>query len=360
MKKNTGKDAFDIFQAAVASVDPARLLQHHLKIDEEYLYISNKKIDRQGINKLILIAVGKAAPAMAQEASIILGNYITTGICITKYKHGISLKNILLLEAGHPVPDHNSLKAGKKITTLLEGLNNRDMVLVLLSGGASALIEDLPEGIQLKDLQKLTEKLIKCGAGIHEINTVRKQISKLKGGGMSKAAFPASVYTLILSDVVGDNIDVIASGPTVTNNSTPTDAVAIIRRYDLWNHLSPAIQFYFEHKLKEPDRRKEAVFQKCFPFIIGSNKIALQAALHKARSLRYVSSILREDAVDNTEALATATVNYGNQYRGKLPACFLIGGETTLQVKGAGKGGAQSAFCIMCIRGDAQIFRIKK
>jgi hydroxypyruvate reductase len=230
---------------------------------------------------------------------------------------------------------------------LLKDRKEDDLVLVLLSGGASSLMEKLPEGISLQDVQKLTDELIKCGAGIHEINAVRKHISKLKGGGMAEAASPANIYTLILSDVVGDNIDVIASGPTTACHSTRADALAIINKYNLVQRLTPALQSFFKDGEKQNVTTCTGTHEKSFPTIIGSNTIALQAAVHKAASLGYITRLLKTDAVDDTEMLGRAIVRYSRHYTGKLPACFLIGGETSLVVKHPGKGGRNQHF-VLC------------
>ena len=175
MKEGLSKDALKIYQAALDSVSPKLLMPKHLQKDERYLYIGRGKIKRNSIDKLLVIAVGKAAAGMAQMAELIFGDVISGGICITKYKHALPLSKMAIIQSAHPIPDEMSIEAGRKVKVLLENVTEQDIVLVLLSGGASALMEDLPEGIRLADLQVVISKLLHSGADIHELNTIRKQ-----------------------------------------------------------------------------------------------------------------------------------------------------------------------------------------
>jgi hydroxypyruvate reductase len=344
-------NALQIFNAAVASVKPMNLMQQHLYVDKSNITIGNHIIPLTNINKLLVIAVGKAAAGMAAQAEQQLGDAITAGICVTKYQHGLPLKIIKTVEAGHPIPDKNSIEAGAEILLLIKNLSKEDVVLVLLSGGASALMENLPDECTLQGVQQTVNCLMRCGAGIHEINTVRKKISKLKGGGLAAAAFPAQVHTLLLSDVVGDNLDVIASGPTVPDTTTFENAVSVLHKYNLWNDLPTGIKLHFDKGLKkevpETPKAGELIFENCFTTIIGSNKIALDAALQEAESLGYFASIYKENVAANTERLAREMIKKLYNYQGPLPACFLLGGETTLAVKGNGKGGRNQHF-VLC------------
>lgn len=344
-------DALQIFNAAVASVLPVKLMQQHLQTGNKTIRIGNHTIEPISINKFFVIAVGKAAAAMAEQAEQQLGEVITAGICIAKYQHSLPLNKIKLIEAGHPIPDEKSLLAGEEILLLLKDVTEKDVVLVLLSGGASALMEKLPEGIILKDVQQVIDRLMHCGANIHEINTVRKHLSKLKGGGLAKAAFPAQVHTLVLSDVIGDNLDVIASGPTVPDTTTFEDALAVLDKYKLWETMPANIKHYLhkgsQNQIAETPKAGDAIFKNCFTTVIGSNKIALLSAAAEAQSLGYHTTIFKENADDNTEQLARTMVRQLANYTGILPACFLTGGETTLNVNGNGKGGRNQHF-VLC------------
>jgi len=349
--KDIKQDALQIFKAAVAAANPMTLVQQHLHADIKNIQIGSHGIERSSINKFIVIAVGKAAAAMAAQSEQQLGKIITEGLCVTKYHHGLPLKKIKLIEAAHPIPDEKSLEAGAEILSLLKNLSGRDVVLVLLSGGASALMEDLPQGCSLHDVQETVTSLIRCGASIHEINTVRKHTSKLKGGGLAKAAFPAQVHTLVLSDVVGDNLDVIGSGPTVPDTSTFNDAVTVLEKYKLWSAIPANIKRHLHKALNkeiaETPKAGDDIFNNCFIRVIGSNKIALYAAAQEAKLSGYHTIIVKENADDNTEQLARTMVKQLLYYNEKLPACFLIGGETTLEVTGGGKGGRNQHF-VLC------------
>ncbi len=351
VEKNTKQDALQIFNAAVNAVGPMKLMRQYLYTDNKSIHIGTRAIVIDDINKLLVISVGKAAAAMALQAEHQLGDLITEGICVAKYHHALPLKKIELMEAGHPIPDEKSIQAGEKISRLLKNASEKDIVLVLLSGGASALMEDLPEGCSLNDIQQAVGCLMQCGAGIHEINTVRKHISKLKGGGLAKVAFPAKVHTLILSDVIGDNLDVIASGPTVPDTSTFSDASCVLDKYKLWETIPVNIKHHLQKGLKkeiaETPKTGDLIFKDCYTTIIGSNKIALLAAADKAKSLGYHTNIFKENTDNNTEHLARIMVRHLKDYNDALPACFLCGGETVLKIKGSGKGGRNQHF-VLC------------
>ncbi len=348
---NQRRDAIAIFKRAVESVLPEYLMHQYLQQDNTDLRIGDQKIPLEANGQLVVIAAGKAAAAMAQQAEQQLAGRITAGICITKYEHGLPLKKIELLEAAHPVPDENSLLAGKRVLQIVEGLAANDLVLVLISGGASALLADVPEGCSLHDLQLTVDLLLKSGASIHEMNAVRKHLSNVKGGQLTKRAQPAKVFSLILSDVVGDDLDVIASGPTVPDSSTFVDVRLVLKKYNLLNAIPASIKSYIEKGLNKifPDTPKvsDEFFSNTFTQIIGSNHIALKAAEEKASTLGYYTLIYKENVTGDAEELARTLIQELKNYKGLLPACLLIGGETTVKVRGKGKGGRNQHF-VLC------------
>jgi glycerate 2-kinase len=348
---NQRQDAINIFKAAVDAVHPMYLMREYLWSDSTGLQIAGQNIAWEAVDKLVVIAVGKAAAAMAQQAEQQLAGRITAGICITKYEHGLPLQKIELLEAAHPVPDENSLLAGKKVVQLIDGLSSTDLVLVLISGGASALLSDVPEGIVLNELQTTVKLLLNSGASIHEMNVVRKHLSCIKGGQLAKRAQPARVFSLIISDVVGDDLDVIASGPTVPDSSTFADLWQVLEKYDLTNSIPTSIRGYLEKGLNQllPDTPKssEDFFSNTFTQVIGSNQLALRAAQQMALSLGYHALVYKQNVTDDTAQLARELVQYALQYKGLLPTCFLLGGETTLKVTGEGMGGRNQHF-VLC------------
>jgi glycerate 2-kinase len=344
-------NAIQIFKAAVEAVQPPRLMQQHLYTDENCIHIAGHILSKSSISNLIVIAVGKAAAAMAQQAELQLGNIITDGICITKYEHGLPLQKIKLLETAHPVPDENSVKAGGAVLELITGLTKDDVVLVLISGGASSLMADVPEGCTITDVQTCFELLLKSGATIHEMNAVRKHLSKIKGGQLAKAAQPAKVFSLILSDVVGDDTDTIASGPTVPDLSTFNDVQEILLKYQLWHAIPAAIENHLtkglQQQIAETPKPGELFFQNTFTQIIGSNRIALQAAAAKAKQLGYYTIIYKENVTEDAEQFARAFIQQFIYYTGTKPACILCGGETTVKVTGNGKGG-RNQHLVLC------------
>jgi glycerate 2-kinase len=343
--------AIQIFEAAVEAVQPAHLMRRHLYADNTNVYIAGNAIARQKINQFIVIAAGKAAAAMAQQAEQQLANIITNGICIIKYEHALPLQKIKIMAAAHPVPDANSIKAGDAVLHLIKGLHKNDVVLVLISGGASALMADIPQGCTLQDVQTTFELLLKSGASIHEMNAVRKHLSKIKGGQLAKAAQPAKVFSLLLSDVVGDDTATIASGPTVPDYSTFYTVHQLLQQYQLWHSIPESIQQYLTkglHKqIADTPKINETFFTNTFTQIIGSNRIALAAAAQKAAQLGYNTIIYKENVTGDTAQFARDLLQQCKDYNSALPACILAGGETTLQVTGTGKGG-RNQHLVLC------------
>jgi glycerate 2-kinase len=343
MEINAIQHASQIFSAAVAAVHPHRLLLKHLVADGNRIIICDEIIAQKDICSFILLSVGKAASAMAQAAENVLGNRINAGLCITKHGHALPLQYCRTIEAGHPTPDENSLDAGKELLSLVANRHPNDVVLLLLSGGASALVSDVPPGCSLQDLQETTQLLVNSGATIQQINCVRKHLSAIKGGGLARAAHPARVFTLIISDVAGDNMDAIASGPTVPDSTSFADALQVVEQYGLYKSLPASILQHLQNGANGllPDTPKEgdAVFEKSLARIIGSNAIALQAAAREAMELGYSVSTIAENITGNTGEWASKMVRDVTSYNSGLPACMLAGGETTLHVTGNGKGG---------------------
>ena len=347
------RQAFEIFSSAISAVQPQVLLPDHLFIKDGILFLEDHQYKMEDINKLLVIAAGKAAPAMAKAAENQTGQMISKGICVTKYGHSIPLHSFQTLEAAHPLPDENSIKAGKAVLQALKGLTADDIVVILLSGGASSLLADLVQGCTLEELQQVFELLINCGAGIHEINTVRKHLSRIKGGQLAKAAYPAKLFTFIISDVVGDDPGTIASGLTVPDDSTFEETYHILLKYDIWESVANSIREYISHglnkKIEETPKPGSVFFSNSHSRIIGSNRLALAAAKRKAESLHYNTIILDETLTGDTEQEAHRFVNYLREYKSKLPACILMGGETTLKVTGSGKGGRNQHFVLSAV-----------
>src|SRR5688572_15003035 len=293
-------DALKIFSAAVRAVQPQYLLRKHMRREENLLRLGEQLFTEQDINKVYIIGAGKASAAMAREAEIILGNRIDAGVIVTKYEHAFPLKTIECIEAGHPVPDENSLLAGREITRLLKNAREKDIVIALISGGASALLIDCPPGVLLPELQIVFNRLLECGATIEEMNTVRKHLSAgIKGGQLLRTAAPATVISFILSDVIGDPLDIIASGPTVADRSTFADAWEIARKYQLLEKLPVSIirwlQLGLNKQIAETPKPGDPIFTKSHNYLIGTNRIALEAAEAMAKQLHYLPVIVTDE-----------------------------------------------------------------
>lgn len=341
--------AMQIFEAAVNAVKPQNLIPQYLKIESDKLTIGDRIYDPQNTDHIYLIAAGKAASAMAFEAEKILGDLISESIVITKYGHSLPIKG-KTIEAGHPVPDEQSISAGKEVLELLQKAGENDLVILLLSGGASSLTELLPGNISLEDLQILSELMLKKGLSISEINTIRKHLSLIKGGQFSAAAYPASVHALILSDVPGDDLSVIASGPTVADSSTFKDVMTILEKYKLKDECPGTILQYFisgkEGSVSETPKPEDPIFQKTNNHLIGSNRIALAVAMDAASKLGYNTVIINSDLKGEASEQASMFVDIVMNYNGPKPACLLMGGETTVTIKGNGLGGRNQEFAL--------------
>ena len=337
------QNAVQIFSAAVAAVQPAKLIPDHLFIDDTVLHIFDQQFLIGSINNIYVIGAGKASAAMAKTTEEILGNLIATGIVVTKYRHCLPLQKIVCLEAAHPVPDENGITATAEIVKLLQKAGENDIVICLISGGASSLWIDIPQAAALRDIQQSFELLLKSGADIYEINTVRKHLSALKGGQLLSHAPQASFFSFIISDVPGDNLSVIASGPTMPDSTTFEDANSILKKYNLLSRLPDAIIAHINNgikgTIKDTPKTGDSVFKNSYNKIIGSNSIALESARVKAIELGYHIGSVSNNLNGDASIVGRELVKEGRQYSGSKPACFLFGGETTVIVTGNGKGG---------------------
>lgn len=342
--------AIAIFSAAVDAVKPDHLMRQHIDWDGEFLKITDHRIHEKEFSRLIIIAAGKAASLMAQTAETIAGNIITEGVVVTKYDHALPLKKLRQMEAGHPLPDENSLKGGEAVLDVLKNRSHNDIVLALISGGASALLADTPAGVSLQDLQTTFQLLLESGATIHQMNIVRKHLSNIKGGWLAVHAQPAKLFTLILSDVVGDDLDIIASGPTVPDKSSFSDAVEILNNFQLMNRIPVSVQQHlaagFSGKIQNTPKADHPAFRNTINTIIGSNPIALQAAAQKAVELGYQTTILSSGITGEAREVARSFTEELKKTDSTQPVCLLMGGETTVTIRGNGRGGRNQEFAL--------------
>ena len=343
-----------ILSAALEAADPEKAVQNVLKKERNLLKIQEKTYSLDDIDNIYLIAFGKAALAMANTAHTILGSALSGGIVVSKYpnkgegaKIGETSKaspRINFHLAGHPIPDERSLAAGEEILDLLSQTTKKDLVLFLISGGGSALITSPEKGISLADLQHLTFLLLSSGARIDEINTLRRALDRVKGGGLAKAAFPAQIASLILSDVVNSPLEAIASGATVPNPTTNADALAILSKYNLLNKTPAAII-----KILKKKRDDLCEISTGKTVIIGSNRISAESARDKAIQEGFASHIL-------TTSLQGEAAEKGNELARHLlavkehPLCVIVGGETTVTLGDApGLGGRNQEIALATV-----------
>jgi glycerate 2-kinase len=344
-------DALAIFRAGIAAADPYQAVKKCLSTDRDRLTIS-LDIDDPGKQrlgswpKIHLIAFGKAACAMARAAEEAIPERLWAGkgLAVTNYENVAALERTEVFGAGHPLPDAAGLKAARRIAEKASRARASELVLTLISGGGSALIPYPVESVSLADKCEVTGLLLASGATINEINCVRKHLSQLKGGGFAKLAAPADLHALILSDVLGDDLSSIASGPTVPDPSTFEEAIRILQEKQIWNQIPGTARAYLQNgalgQAPETPKPNDPVFQNTGHTLIGSNAISLNAAVQTAKQIGYQAQVynnhLRGIARDAAEQWVKTIV--GIQPIQK-PTAFLAGGETTVRLTGNGLGG---------------------
>jgi glycerate 2-kinase len=334
-----------LFRAAVDSVDPYKsVLRHAGRVRSAYA--------DGGFRRLLVVALGKAAYLMSKAAEEALGDILHSGVAITKYGHvppGGGLDKVRLFEAGHPVPDENGLRAAKEAMDLARAADRGTLTLCLMSGGGSALLVSPAEGITLAEKQAITDMLLRAGADIGQLNTVRKHLSRVKGGRFAELAYPSKVISLILSDVLGDRLDVIASGPTAPDGTTYGEALAVVDRYGLSGKAPRAViqclRRGAEGGLAETPKAGSPALQGVENIIIGANRVALEAAKDEARraglDAGIITAALQGEAREAGRWLAREARS--------LPAgrrLLISGGETTVTVRGAGTGGRNTELAL--------------
>ncbi|MBW1708980.1 MAG: glycerate kinase [Deltaproteobacteria bacterium] len=349
-----------IFKAALKAADPSLAVKQAVSMEENSIKVRQgnrviKTVNLNRVERIFIVGAGKATAPMAKALEQILGNRITEGIISVKKGHALDLKYTTVKEAAHPVPDQNGLKAADKIKTLLEGAGSKDLVFSLISGGGSALLPLPIANLKLSEIQDVTRLLLGCGANIHEINTVRKHLSLTKGGQLARAAAPATVINLMLSDVVGDDMDTIASGPFVPDHSSFEDMALILARYKLMKKVSSSVRNHLKKGLTgqvpETPKENDPAFNKVTNLIIGSNYLSLIAAEAKAKSLGYRPLLLSSSIEGETQVVAQVHVALAREIKAtnhpvKAPACLISGGETTVTLTGQGKGGRNQEFVL--------------
>jgi glycerate 2-kinase len=361
------EDARLIFAAGVAAADPVAAVQHAVVRQHDTLYIAGVPYDLRRYAHVYVVGGGKAGATMAQGLEAILGEWLTGGAVTVKYGHLAPVTRVTLYEAGHPIPDAAGKRGAAAIMNLAQQAGANDLVLCLLSGGGSALLPAPIAGISLAEKQQVTGLLLECGASIDEINVIRKHLSALKGGQLARLVAPATLITLVLSDVVGDRLDSIASGPTVPDPSTYQDCLAIAARYNLLDRLPASVRAHVQRGQSEayPDTPKagDAAFTHCQTVVVGSNRLALHAARDTARALGYETLILSASIQGETREIARMHAAIAQEIRQSgaplaPPACVISGGETTVTLRGRGKGGRNQEFVLAAAPDIAGLERV--
>ena len=334
--KKARSDVLEILEHGLWATHPRRVLQRAIK-----------RLDLS-VNRIFVVGFGKASGQMAVELENMLGDKICDGAIITTSPQ--ATKRIKIFIGKHPLPSDKNVFATKSLLEVVDMAKSDDLIICLVSGGGSALLTLPKQGVSIRSLTKTNEFLLKSGAEIHEINAVRKHLSQIKGGQLAARTHPARLTSLIISDVVGDRADVIASGPTVPDESTYADAVNILRKYDLWSRVPQDVRMVLDEgyagNLAETPKATDSVFEKVHNEIILNSKTMLSAAKEKAQKLGYSPMILdvitgesRVEAPRQVKAIKSV----------KRPSCLISGGELTVHVKGSGKGGPNQEFVLACL-----------
>lgn len=349
----------EIFQSAIGAVNPYNAIVNNIQIKDRILLINNNlkktRFSLSDYENIYVVGCGKAVAPMGNAIEDVMGRYITKGILTTKYGHtgNKKFKKMILDEAGHPEPDNAGEISCKKVIDMLTTTTEKDLVIALISGGGSALWPQPPKEIGLNEKIILSDILLQSGAAIHEMNTIRKHCSTMKGGWGATYAFPSELLTFVISDVIGDQLDVIASGPFFPDHSTFQQAHEIIGHYDIGKKIPPSILKYIENGINgivpETPKPGDYVFESVHHFIAGSNSIALNAAAGKAKELGFkvkvIDTPLQGEARDSASYFAKEAIKQNKE--NDVPFCLLAGGETTVTIKnGCGKGGRNQEFSL--------------
>jgi glycerate 2-kinase len=347
--KKIRKDVLDILAFASYAVDPYNVVKS--RFDGKKIIFESETVDVSGFKNIFLVGLGKASVGMAEAVCDSIG--ITQGAVITNdSSKKISRDNIATFVGSHPIPDQKSIDATEKVLDVISGCDEEDLLIVLISGGGSSLL--CKPRVSLQDLQKTTDLLLKSGADINEINTVRKHLSFVKGGQLVNSA-SCTVISFIISDIVGDPIEFIASGPTYPDSTTYSDAQKVLIKYDLLEKIPLGVKKIFDEGIKgsipETLKSDNPVFNNVFNFIVASNEVACKAAIVKAEQLGYETILLTTSLTGEAKKIGKYLVDKAQVYRMEnKDVVFILGGETTVKVKGSGKGGRNQEMIIAGVK----------
>ncbi len=353
---NYREKALAIYDYALTAVLPAQLIEHEISLEKNTLAVQKQRYDLSRYDSIHVFGSGKASVGMAKSLEKTLGQNIAGGVIVTNNVGQCQrIGNITVVESSHPKPTERSVSAAEKIIAGLSSLNKNDLFIYLLSGGSSALIEKPIHPVTLRDMQRLTELLLACSAPIEEINIVRKHLSMVKGGRLA-AATEAQGIVLVISDVIGDDLETIASAPLYCDSSTYKDTHAILLRYNLWETVPQTIRTEIEQGLSEEAAETPKVPKGIVRhFIIGSNFKLMMNAKQKAEAMHIPAHIMSSQIKGEAQEVAKVLIslgkeiiNTGNPF--SRPACLLFGGETTVALKGDGMGGRNQELCLSALK----------
>ena len=338
-----------ILQASLDAADPKLAVLNSIKRNGDVIFAGEKRYDLNTYKNVFLIGAGKAAFEMSQGVMEILGDKISSGYLIVKYlpeEQGITSSSIVrVVEGSHPQPDNKSIESTKQLIRIASQADQDDLVIFLLSGGASALMTSPRKGIELPDLQELTRMMLSCGAEIQEINIVRKHLDDVKGGGLARLFDPSEVLSLILSDVVASPLDAIGSGPTAADQSTFHDAYEILKKYDLTEktpaNILTVLQDGINGQIKETIKDGDPILGKLNNILIGSNEKSVEAGQIRAAALGFECRIITTSLKGEARKVGSelGKLLRETSMNTKKPVCLIAGGETTVTLIGKGKGG---------------------
>ncbi|HEY60597.1 MAG TPA: glycerate kinase [Anaerolineae bacterium] len=352
LKLPISKEVVSVLISALDSVDPYVVVKNNIDITNEILSISNHSYSLRDIKRIYLIGAGKAAQQMALGVKDKLHDHIISGLVVVKHvdpfienKLTPQIKTVI---GNHPIPDKSSLESTRQLISLVNDLNEDDLVICVISGGGSALLTYPFERVGLNGLQNMTKSLLRCGAEIGEINTIRKHLDGIKGGGLARIVYPAQIVTLNLSDVIGDPLDMIASGPTVADPTTFADALIIVKKYDLKEEISKKVFTRLTEgacgNIPETLKPLDPILLNTRNIVVANNSIAAEAAMKAAQKAGFNSAVLTTFMKGEAQSVGSLMGNivkvmeHGTMPLPK-PSCMIIGGETTVTIKGRGKGG---------------------
>lgn len=348
-------DAISIFESAVAACDPGRLIRSQVRLDGNRFVAGTASAALTSASRIVVVGAGKATPAMAVAIEQLLGDRIHAGLINTKHDHSLPLERIETIECSHPLPDADGVRGVQRMLQMIDDLGPDDLVVCLLSGGGSALLPMPVPPLSLQDKGDTTAALLACGASIDQINVIRKHLSGIKGGRLAQRAAPARVISLMVSDVVGDPVDTIASGPTAGDPTTFTDCLQLIGQYGISDQIPPAALQYLQQgadgRQPETPTPDDPLFARVDNIVIGNNALAVSAASAEARRRGYRPLVLSTTIEGETRyiadmhaAIACEAADSGRPVG--APTCIISGGETTVTISGDGKGGRNQEFAL--------------